>query len=265
MSQARDLIQKIEARMTDLRAALSPDERKAFEDRYYALTDALTAGGDPDQAGQDLQVLLLDFPAAAALLGLEPAPKPPDAAAPAVAAPPTTPPKGDSVMSNQPQTQPSSPKRAKRRGFSTENFIQIFKEVVTAAIAIALVWTTVQLVASVMTYVGDETRMSQAKDVLSVMTGLLGVVMGYYFGRIPAEARAAQAQEQAAEAVQKSEQAAAQSEMVSARAEELANQASQLAVKMQVSPTLRGEPGVSDSLQRWAGEVDELRRMARTR
>ena len=115
---------------------------------------------------------------------------------------------------------------------------------------------------------GSADKMTQGKELLSILTGLFGVVLGYYFGRIPADARAAQAQVQAAKAVQQGEQAAAHSDMVSGRAEELADQAKELVVQAQIAPTTRGAgggPDVNEELRRWADSVDELRRMSRSR
>jgi hypothetical protein len=118
---------------------------------------------------------------------------------------------------------------------------------------------------------GDSAKMTEGKELLSILTGLFGVVLGYYFGRVPADARAAQAQEQAAKATQQGEQANAHSDMVSERAEELADQAKELVSQVQAGPTTRGGPGaagalnLNEELKTWADSVDELRRMARSR
>ena len=54
---------------------------------------------------------------------------------------------------------------------------------------------------------GDATRMGDAKDLLTFLSGFAGVVVGYYFGRVPADARTAQAQQQIGQAVSEKEQA----------------------------------------------------------
>ena len=167
-------------------------------------------------------------------------------------------------MTETPPT-PSPAPVEPRKGISVEAFITIFKEAVTAIIALLLVWTTIRVITSLLGFVGDELRMTQAKDLLSVLTGLMGVVLGYYFGRIPAEARAAQAQEQANQAVAQGEQAKAHSDVVTARAEELADQASELAAGMQNVPLARGQGNTNEVLKQWAADVNELRRMARSR
>lgn len=260
MTTAREWIEQIEARRVQIREVLTPEAWQTFESRYFALTDALTAGDDPKQIAGHLHQLVMEFPAVARLLeqGLF-APTQPSTDSPASA-----PSGGQTMTPSTPVPQPA-PTEPSPRGFKTEDFIQIFKEVVTALIAILLVWTTISLVKALLGAIGDEARFNQAKDVLSVMTGLLGVVLGYYFGRIPAEARAAQAQEQAAQAIQKGEQATAQSQMIGERAGALAEQASQLARQMQAAPAPRAQGDVTQALQALAAEAETLRHMARQR
>ena len=89
--------------------------------------------------------------------------------------------------------------------------IQGFKEVVTALLGLMVVLYTLLLAGTALGYAGDATKMSNAKDILLLVLGLAGVVIGYYFGRVPADARATQAGEQA-------DQANAQAADVSARA-----------------------------------------------
>jgi hypothetical protein len=43
----------------------------------------------------------------------------------------------------------------------------------------------------------DRDQMDDAKDILMVVPGIAGIVIGYYFGQVPADARTTQAQEQA--------------------------------------------------------------------
>jgi hypothetical protein len=74
--------------------------------------------------------------------------------------------------------------------------LQILKEGVTAILALAIVGTTLYWMGMAFGMAGDATRMGDAKDVLALMSGLSGVVIGYYFGRVPSEARASQAQRQ---------------------------------------------------------------------
>jgi hypothetical protein len=281
MQTAQDLITLIEPRMTELRAALTPAQRKSFEAGYYALTDALTAGEDSNKVAQDLLALVRKYPRAAKLLDLEePAPPkeaaapdgfasgegvPPQLVTPSVIQPAIVMPQlGVKPMTETPS--PSAPAPAQpRKGIGVDAIITIFKEAVTAIIALLLVWTTIRVITSLLGFVGDEMRMTQAKALLSVLTGLMGVVLGYYFGRIPAEAHAAQAQEQANQAVAQGEQAKARSEMIGERAGELADQASDLVAGMQNAPMTRGQATSNEVLKQWVEEVNDLRRMARSR
>ncbi len=296
MPDATDWIANIESHKAEIRDALTPADFKAFEDRCYALTDELAGGADPKKVAAGLRKLLRDYPPAAALVGLkvpaetaeasEPPPEgippgePADPAAvsvaPAPPKPPISPPPAvpSRPISNQgvapmsitpPNAQPPSAGLSK-----PENFILVFKEVVTAIIAVLIALTTLVTVLNLVPMLGDSDKMTQGKELLSVLTGLFGVVLGYYFGRVPADARAAQAQEQAAKATQQGEQAAAHSDMVSARAEELADQAKELVSQVQSGPTTRsagagGGPNINEELRNWADSVDELRRMARSR
>lgn len=258
MTTAREWIEQIELYRRQIRESLTSEAWQTFEARYFNLTDALTTGDDPEQIAAQLRELVMEFPAVARLLEhRHSVPSQPSTVSP-ISPPSGGPPMNPSTPSSQP-----APTEPTTRGFKTEDFIQIFKEVVTALIAILLVWTTISLVRALLGTIGDPSRFNQAKDILSMMTGLLGVVLGYYFGRIPAEARAAQAQEQVAQAIQKGEQAMAQSKQMGERAEELAEQASQLARQMQAAPAPRAQTDVSQALQAWAAKAEELRRMAR--
>ena len=82
----------------------------------------------------------------------------------------------------------------------TETFIQFCKEIVTAAIGIAIVGFTLFFFLQVFGIIGDPTKIVEAKNLLTMLMGLAGVVVGYYFGRAPADAQAANANTQAAKA-----------------------------------------------------------------
>ena len=84
-----------------------------------------------------------------------------------------------------------------RSQWSPDLILQAFKEIVTAVLGLMLVGWTVSLTQRTFTYVGDPAKISDAKDVLLLALGLAGVVVGYYFGRVPADMRATQAQQQA--------------------------------------------------------------------
>ena len=84
--------------------------------------------------------------------------------------------------------------------------LQWFKEVVTAVLGAAIVLYTLYMTSRAFGMVGDATRMADAKDLLTFLSGFAGVVVGYYFGRVPADARAAQAQQQIGQAVSDKQQ-----------------------------------------------------------
>lgn len=73
--------------------------------------------------------------------------------------------------------------------------IMAFKEVVSAGLGLLIVGATVCM--AFVAFSSDAQGFANAKEVLTLMYGLAGVVLGYYFGRIPADARAVQAQDQA--------------------------------------------------------------------
>jgi hypothetical protein len=77
---------------------------------------------------------------------------------------------------------------------------------VTALLSISIVAYTLYMTYRAFGMVGDPTRMGDAKDLLTYLSGFAGVVVGYYFGRVPADARTAQAQQQIGQAVSDKEQ-----------------------------------------------------------
>ena len=94
--------------------------------------------------------------------------------------------------------------------------MQAGKEVVTALIALVIIGSTVALVARSFGLIGNSSHINQAKDLLSIMLGLVGTVIGYYFGRTPADARATAA-------TMRADQATAEKENVKAKARSLAD------------------------------------------
>jgi hypothetical protein len=122
-------------------------------------------------------------------------------------------------------------------GWTPEKKLIAFKEGVTAVIGVILVGFTIHLARKAFGYVGDQAKISDAKDILMLMLGLAGVVVGYYFGRVPADARAAQAQEQA-------NTATAQAEQVSAQAQSAADQVDNVLARL-VNPEGATTPGIA--------------------
>jgi hypothetical protein len=72
---------------------------------------------------------------------------------------------------------------------------QSYRELVTHVLALAIVLSTIFVGLWSLRFLGDGAEMEDSRALLAAMSSLSGVVLGYYFGRVPAEARAAQAQE----------------------------------------------------------------------
>ena len=122
-----------------------------------------------------------------------------------------------------------------KTSWTPEQKIQGFKELVTAILGVLILVCTLILAGLTFLYVGEPTKITNAKDILQVLLGVAGVVVGYYFGRVPADARAAQAQDQA-------NAASAQTEQVSAQAQVVANQVEQVMDK--IAPAAGAARGV---------------------
>jgi hypothetical protein len=87
-------------------------------------------------------------------------------------------------------TQTDSKGSAKRSEWTPELRMQRSKERVTALLAFLLVASTMALTYRTFSMAGQDGKMKDAMGVLSLLFGLAGVVVGYYFGRIPGDARA---------------------------------------------------------------------------
>jgi len=146
-------------------------------------------------------------------------------------------------------TEPTPPSK-----WTPEVWIQLFKEGVTALLALILIGFTAYLALKAVGFAGDEKKVADSKDILQLMLGLAGVVIGYYFGRVPADARAAQAQEQAANATAKAEQ-------VAAKSEELASQVDALPV----ASDTRGDGQARAAVERIRQVQAEVRALNRSR
>lgn len=84
-----------------------------------------------------------------------------------------------------------------KSGWTPELIIQGFKELVTALFGMMILVFTLVLAGKTFGYISDPEQIAKAKDILLLLLGLAGVVVGYYFGRVPADARAGLAQAQA--------------------------------------------------------------------
>jgi hypothetical protein len=142
--------------------------------------------------------------------------------------------------------------------WTPELILQAVKEGVTAALGLVIVIFTLAMAYKVFTFVGENDKISDGKDVLMLVLGLTGVVIGYYFGRVPADARAAQAQGQA-------EAAHARVQKLGAAAQATSDQVDQVLAEIaQSSATARGAgDGASDQLADNLRQVrDKLRQLS---
>jgi hypothetical protein len=119
-----------------------------------------------------------------------------------------------------------------------QSFLQIFKELVAAAIGLILVIATVDMAFRTFALSGAADKINDAKNVLIMMMGLAGVVIGYYFGRVPADARASQSESRANAAI-------AHATHVTAVSNELLGEAERIAT---VSTTRGGDGNIQQSI-----------------
>jgi hypothetical protein len=85
---------------------------------------------------------------------------------------------------------------AKQVKLSSATHVQAIKEWITHGLALAIVGSTIFCALWSFNFLGNADQMEDAKALLAVMSGLAGVVVGYYFGRVPADAHASRAQDQ---------------------------------------------------------------------
>jgi hypothetical protein len=161
-------------------------------------------------------------------------------------------------------TSPAAKQGRRRTSWTPEQVVQVFKEVVTALLGLLLVGYTLILANNTYAFVGDNQKMSDAKDVLLIMQGLAGVVIGYYFGRVPADARATQAQQQAYTATAQAEQVSAQAQQAADTVERIMARAAAPGDGAARSADDGAVPAdVTAELQRVRDELREMARMGR--
>ena len=145
------------------------------------------------------------------------------------------------------------PKRTDKPPWAPELKMQCFKEVFTALLALVIIGVTALIAWRSFNMAGDTKKMSDAKDLLTIMLGVAGVVVGYYFGRMPSDARAAQAASRADEAVNEREQ-------MKAKARGLADDMDDAMAESARSATDNGQPSADQSHMRIVR--DKLRDLA---
>jgi hypothetical protein len=149
--------------------------------------------------------------------------------------------------------------------WTPEVIIQAFKEGITALLGVAVVGYTLILAGNTLSLVGQPEKLSDAKDVLLLVLGLAGVVVGYYFGRVPADARASQAQQQANEATAQAEQVNAQAEVIADEVDDLMDRLVPAAVSARGGKSLAEDAAITTDLQRIRDDLRNLSKMSRRR
>lgn len=149
--------------------------------------------------------------------------------------------------------------------WTPELVLQLFKEMVTALIGAVIVGFTIWMIVSTFGLTGDEARLANAKDITQWMLGLAGVVLGYYFGRVPADARASQAQQQANEAQQETAEANQRVEQVDQTVGDVADQLDDMARSGAVPGAMDDASVVDPTVARLRELRDTLRQATRRR
>jgi hypothetical protein len=144
-------------------------------------------------------------------------------------------------------------RKERSRQWTPNMKLMLLKEVVSAVLGLTVVGFTVYLAAQTFLFVGNQTKMSDGRDLLTLMLGVSGVVLGYYFGRVPADAAAAQAQQQSQEATVKMAQMGGQQQAMAQKLEVMA------------LDTMAGHPAdadMADMAQHLRQMADQLRHTA---
>jgi hypothetical protein len=150
--------------------------------------------------------------------------------------------------------------------------LQLRKETVATVLALLVVGGTVGLALIAVLFIRGS-DLSTAKDVLVLLSSLAGVVLGYYFGRIPGDAHAEQSAQQAQQAQEAAAHTRSAAQSVGERALQMANQVSRIreAVLLQNTPGAARDIGAGavppadaiQQLQELQTDLENLARQAR--
>jgi hypothetical protein len=244
----------------DIATLLGAAEAASFERERDEVVRAVAGGrSDPEQGGAALADLVRRYPALADRVLPDPAAKP------SVATPPlpeTTPPDLDQAAPAEapaaeaaPAPPPSPPPsaatdRAPTR-WSPELRLTALKEAVTTIIGLAIIGFTLYMSVRAAGARAADDR-AYLRDLLALLLSLSGVVLGYYFGRVPGEARASSAE-------QRAQHAEARTQAVGDRAEHLAESLDDAVT----TSTRAGDDATADRLRQLRAELRQLSRSAR--
>jgi len=186
-----ELRRYIEAHEAELAAAA--DDRDAFAHELAALKGYWASGDDPEVLLAETERVLRRYPAIWAKFASptpSPVQQPASALTPAAAEP-------QGVI---PMTENKASQSVLDRLAIWDKQLATAKEAVAGCVGIMIVLATMiaATVALLAVFtVGNEKVWAAAKDILVLLIGLVGVVLGYYFGRVPGEARADKAEAEA--------------------------------------------------------------------
>jgi hypothetical protein len=153
----------------------------------------------------------------------------------------------------------------RRSLWTPEVVVQAFKEVITALLGLAVVIYTLILAGNTLTLVGQPEELSDAKDVLLLILGLAGVVLGYYFGRVPADARASQAQQQANDATAQAEQVNAQAQVIADEVDAVVDRMARPAIAARGAEPTAEDVALAADLHRIRDDLRSLSKLSRRR
>ena len=159
----------------------------------------------------------------------------------------------------------ASEQEERKSAWTPDVIIQAFKEAITGLLGLAVVVYTLILAGQTIALVGDQQKMADAKDVLLLILGLAGVVAGYYFGRVPADARASQAQEQADQAAAEAEVVRVQALAVADDVDRVLERAAPAAAATRSAERAVRAPEMDMELQRIRVELRMIGRLGRRR
>jgi hypothetical protein len=181
----------------------------------------------------------------------------------AVIAPPNEPPAD--TPTHHPVTRTTMPADLPASEISTQLAIwdkrlAIAKEIITGLLGLAIVLTMLVMLVVSFTKPLEDAQWSRVKDLLLYMNGIAGVVLGYYFGRVPTEIRAQTAERAADEAQRDAGGARAQLEDTRREVEGVLEEATAVG-----AATARGGGAGGGAGQLSTSQVERLRAIARRR
>lgn len=173
------------------------------------------------------------------------------------AAPPTTIPPQSEQNGQGRRRKSDKVANTNKQPWTPELKLQLFKEIITALLGLVIIGFTLWFALRCFNLVGNTKKIADAKDLLTILLGLAGVVVGYYFGRVPADARAAQATNRADTAVRQREQVKAQARGISGQLDNiLANGAGDLTRSGAPAASVAGLRSVRDQLHDLGGSTE---------